>query len=214
MGIIPVSIVDNFFENPHEIRKFALAQEYFPHPNGVWPGGRTKYLHELCPDLFNGFVKQVLRTFYPKEGANCFCSLMFQKIPKNLGHGWIHADTSTLTAMVYLNEKENLGAGTSIYRPKKNILFPTLIHTERKKSLYQGKESLESVAPYEKMNNDQFEETVKISAVFNRMVAFDSMMWHGAQDLEVGENDERLILIGFFSNLDANGPIRRSRDVD
>ena len=53
MHIIPVSVIDNFLSNPNSIRNWALRQEFFPDPNGQWPGQRTKLLSEINPELAN-----------------------------------------------------------------------------------------------------------------------------------------------------------------
>jgi len=38
--IWPTLIVDNFLNNPLEVKKFALNQSYVSDPNGNWPGER------------------------------------------------------------------------------------------------------------------------------------------------------------------------------
>ena len=52
MNLYPVTVIDNFYDNPDAIRNFALAQKYkFRHEETgidyVYPGCRTKDLHEL-----------------------------------------------------------------------------------------------------------------------------------------------------------------------
>lgn len=49
MNLYPVTVINNFYENPDAIRQFALAQQYkFRHEEGdigyVYPGCRTKDL--------------------------------------------------------------------------------------------------------------------------------------------------------------------------
>jgi len=50
--IWPTLSLDNFFENPDKILKFANSFEFKPDPNGKWPGKRTDLLHVLDPVFF------------------------------------------------------------------------------------------------------------------------------------------------------------------
>lgn len=209
---VPVTILDDFFDNPDAIRDFALAQEYFD-TDGRWPGKRTKLLNEIDPDLFHHFCGKVIRLFYPDADFSFLCRSFFQKIPKGLGPGWVHVDETIITAIVYLNQNENLGSGTSIYRVKSNVVAPKVKHNDAKTALYTNKCAFDAVSSFAEDNNNQFEETIRISNVYNRLIAFDSFLWHGAQDLDVAGEDERLTLVSFFSKVDSLGPVRRSKQM-
>jgi hypothetical protein len=57
MNLYPVTVIENFYENPDAIRKFALKQKYtFCHEieniEYVYPGCRTKDLSYLDTLLF------------------------------------------------------------------------------------------------------------------------------------------------------------------
>ena len=47
--IFPILCQDDFFDNPDEIREYALSLDYKSDENGHWPGVRTRPLHEINP---------------------------------------------------------------------------------------------------------------------------------------------------------------------
>ena len=54
----PTLCVDDFYKNPEQIRDFALSLEYSK-PEGIYPGERTKYLHEIDKKLFQQFCEKL-----------------------------------------------------------------------------------------------------------------------------------------------------------
>ena len=44
---LPTMVVDNFYEEPDQVRDYALSLEYFKGDRGSWPGVRTKLFHEF-----------------------------------------------------------------------------------------------------------------------------------------------------------------------
>ena len=72
MNLYPVTVIENFYDNPDAIRKFALAQEYtycFDRPNlkYVYPGSRTKDLFDLDSVLHEKICKKIVSVFHNSE---------------------------------------------------------------------------------------------------------------------------------------------------
>ena len=93
----PITIVDNFFEEPDAIVELAEGLKFYNPNTGNWPGTRTKSLHVEDARFFNYFGMKVHSLFhdYVPEYWNLQCH--FQKImpfcddkydKKN--RGWIH----------------------------------------------------------------------------------------------------------------------------
>jgi len=205
----PTTIVDNFFENPDEIRKFALDQEYSASPDNTYPGKRSRMVNEIMPILFNGTLKKINNLFYDSNDhfiARCFS--YFQIVNKNYSHGWIHRDDPTIfTAIVYLAPGST--QGTSLFQ-KKDV-FTNSLHWDNDKREAYSKQS-DNVDSLEK-NNSLFEESVNIKGLYNRLVLFDGTMYHGAHNF-FGESDEdsRLTMVMFFDRFSCDGqvfPIQR-----
>ena len=51
----PISVVDNFYENPDRVRELALQEEFTQTKKGGFPGERTRPIHEINLGLFNFF---------------------------------------------------------------------------------------------------------------------------------------------------------------
>ena len=70
------------------------------------------------------------------------------------------------------------------------------------------------IEKYRLENNSQFEETIKVGNVYNRLIAFDSQLFHAAQSLfgNEEEDNERLTLVLFTNSLIAGrSPVFRSK---
>jgi len=217
MQTIPVTVLDNFFDNPDKVRNWALQQEYLPDPEGRWPGLRTKCIHELHDPFFQLTCRKFFSQFYEfheEKEIQWTVSMVFQIVNEEYDSGWIHSDqeTSQITGIVYLSPNSNLNGGTSIYREKSNLLQHTIRNNEYKEDSYLNKMSIEDAKQYKKEHNAQFEETIRVSNIYNRLIAFDSHLHHAAQDFFGEGQDSRLTLVFFVNKLFVNNsPVGRVR---
>ena len=62
---IPITVVDNFFKNPDEIRKVALNLGY--EIRGHHPGFRSDQLQLLNPNLYSLIAKKIFSLFMNLE---------------------------------------------------------------------------------------------------------------------------------------------------
>jgi hypothetical protein len=195
---IPTTVIDNFFDDPMWVRNFALAQDYAPAPEGIWPGERTIYLHELNPAFFDHVISRALATFYDFQFHQLDWNAKghFQRVNEKYEQGWIHRDTASITGIIYLDPDPEPTAGTTIYKPK----FPgTLeLHTMARNQSFLDTSKTQTVAHLRKENNDQFEESIVIKNQFNRLVMFDSHLYHGANTYTGQDNTSRLTLVFFI----------------
>lgn len=199
--IYPTICLDNFFNDPLKVVEFSKTIEFFKDKEGEWPGERTRPLHEIDINFFNFVSCKILSILYPNISSFKFnCGLFFQKIQNNFSNsGWIHSDinVSDFTCIIYLSSHKN--CGTSIYDQKKLGCYP--LNNENKKEVYTKNLFLEE-NKYLEENNNQFEESINIKSKFNRLIMFDSAQFHSAQRFtEKNVLEERLTLIGFFSNI-------------
>ena len=217
MQTIPVTVLDNFFDNPDKVRRWALQQEYLPDPEGRWPGLRTKLIHELDEPFFQNTCRKFFSQFYDfqrDEEIEWSVSMCFQIVHEGYDCGWIHSDgkTAQITGIIYLTPDSNLNGGTSIYREKSNLLYTVHRHDEYKQNSYLNKISIEEAKKHKEEHNSQFEETIRVSNVYNRLVLFDSHLHHAAQDFFGEGQDSRLTLVFFVNKLFVNNsPVGRVR---
>jgi len=211
--LIPTTIVDNFFEDPIKIREYALTQEFFNDPENSWPGQRTRPVPSINPKLFHHVIKKSLKLFYRDDEQFEYESTMyFQLSDVSYGTGWIHADVANMiTGIIYLNPGADLSAGTTIYQPKNIGNEP--INSDIKTESFKG--TIQNCIQARNENNDQFEETIVIKNKFNRLVLFDSHLYHSANDfIGTDKDSSRLTLIFFINKLfTRNFPIHRMKKI-
>ena len=118
----PTAVVENFFENPKEVIKYAKTLDYeTPKPSEYWIGQRSHLLHVINPNLFKFIVEKVISVFYDgsKEDIRFDdAQVCFQKISKE---DWdknkisVHRDIgNSLSGVIYLSENENYDNGTRL----------------------------------------------------------------------------------------------------
>jgi len=194
--LFSVSSVDNFFEEPDKIVKLSNQFEY--KSDGTVYGIRTEPLHN---DFMIWLNKKILATLFPQQynDINFLAKTMFQKTkPSNLD-GWVHIDRpNLLTAIIYLNKEDT--SGTSFYKSKEPMFN---LNQDLKFKYFNNEINNElKVLEAKEKNNDQFKKTITIDGVYNRLITFDGSTPHAAE--VINNNEERLILISFFEEINGN----------
>lgn len=74
MNLYPVTVVENFYENPDAVRTFALNQKYkfrseIKDTPYVFPGCRSKDLSSINKPLFEKVSKKIISLFHNVEHA-------------------------------------------------------------------------------------------------------------------------------------------------
>jgi hypothetical protein len=191
---------NNFFQKPDRIADFANSLE-FSYKHKGFPGTRTENLvlsdNPECKDFANFFVAKLLNEVYTNI-LEATIDLRFHKYPvyddSDLNAGWTHIDDSDLLAgVVYLNKNfEEIDAGTSFLTPNKQISPPDNIREEfnidaTSVDIGKYKASLAS-------HNNQFNETIKVGNLYNRLVTYDSRLFHKPNSYYINHTDNRFIL--------------------
>tara|TARA_B100000700_G_scaffold237087_1_gene263186 strand:+ start:188 stop:871 length:684 start_codon:yes stop_codon:yes gene_type:complete len=210
----PLYYTTNFFDNPDEIRQWAMSLEFTKPEDGLYPGARTKLLHELDTNFFDFVHLKIMSLVYGKETkyvsweTKSYFQLIKYEDIKEDNSGWIHTDnTSALTSIIYLTPGKT-NTGTSLYKPKKAGFQPDkgdtylkLVSDETLNYYKSGKAS-EDYKNKQLTFNNNFQKLVSVNSEYNSMVAFDGGYYHSADwDLKPGE--ERLTFITFFNRINA-----------
>jgi hypothetical protein len=199
--IIPTIVVDNFFDDPYDIRRYALQQEFKKDPANFYPGKRTDTLESFNPQLADYVTNKMLSIFYPGHYKfDKVVATTFQMVESDYEEGWVHKDIddNIITGIIYLNEYMPENSGTSIYEAKQE--GNTMIHNNKKSEWI--KTAGNNGTDYREENNNLFKETITIQNKFNRLVAFDSHLFHKANGF-VGskKHDTRLTMVIFIRKL-------------
>jgi hypothetical protein len=212
MKKFPVTIVDNFYENPELVRDFALSQTFYP-SNGRYPGMRTDSIFDINQNFYQTFCEKLFGLFYDMSNTHVSWKLetTFQKISRmsenkksKFNEGWIHHDPCIFSGIIYLSMDS---VGTNIYEP----IDPndTYYCQKERDIFYLGKEISEE--EYTKgiiENNSKFKPSVQIDGKFNRLVLFEGGVWHGVPSFYCNGED-RFTQVFFVYDLNVSGEIER-----
>jgi hypothetical protein len=209
---IPLTIVDNFFEDPDSIRKKALSYEYGV--EGNHPGYRTKYLSKIDPELHKVIVHKILSLFIDLDyfKVNYNIQISFQWTPSVWEKGWVHTDDGYyLAGVIYLTSNPPLNSGTLIYEDHNNI---GNISQPLKNSAYKGRQDnnnleLHKLETYKKArdeNNSKYKTSITIENVYNRALIYPANYFHAENNFfGTTIEDSRLVLIFFLETIASNG---------
>ena len=223
--------VDNFFENPEEIVKFANTLDFTIGPKGYWPGLRTKGLHLIDKNLFNSILQKIFSTFFDYRFANVTwdnVEMYFQKTypydlknkTSTLNTGMIHQDGDfPMVGLIYLTKNANIESGTSIFFPKKfqkDYKKITSAFANRKKKIYKKpleKLTKKDLIEYENLLNDvnsNYNESVRFNNIYNRLITYNGNDYHKCNSFYTGQK-ERLTLVFFVRQIRSSSffPIQR-----
>lgn len=222
----PITVIDNFFEDPYKIREFALSCEFSGFAEN-FPGERTAMLSEISPNYFNSFCYKLFSLFYSYEhDANVAWDVntRFQKIypfdedkSSPLNSGWIHSDSHAVAAgVIYLNPKPHLDAGTSFYRIKDDVFDTSKVDYRFRNDLFANKEIDPEACKGEldKLNN-LYDKTLEVGNVFNRMAFYGSDIHHKENNFVASDTEPRLTQVFFIYKIESSeqsGPIPRMKE--
>ena len=208
MNLYPVTVIENFYENPDAIREFALAQDYTfchdrPNLKYVYPGGRTKDLFDLDSALHEKICKKLVSVFHNAEHdyMRWALSTNFQSVSADYNEGVIHTDHDTIFAgVLYLTPDAPLNSGTSLYKKSKTF-------NEKKYLQALDKNDAKFRAGKMKMDtsyHSMFDEVVRVNNVYNTLIIYEGRHFHAANQF-FGKTleDSRLAQVFFINKIDA-----------
>lgn len=222
MITIPITILDDFLDNPKTIREFGLSLNYSQSPMGNFPGKRTKCISTIHPPLFEYISKKTLSLFFPNSPITWEATMYFH-LSKDLEKtGWIHQDPFQITSLIYLSPPTpNVNRGTSLYKLLSNKFHP--YNSPKESDIYKNmpshyitdKISQETYNKKSQWEEKTFHKILDIPDMFNRLICFDPSTYHANNNIKSPNSQDRLTLITFYNNLShpSNFPIPRSKQT-
>jgi hypothetical protein len=194
---------NDFFNNPQKIIELSKKQTY--KNSERWPGKRTDNLLESTDpeirDFAVFFAKKLGTEVFPGISRfNTHISFHINDVYDDeiSNEGWIHNDDVTLAGLVYLTPNEaNFNNGTSIFLKKGEQDFRNTDYRSRK-DFNLTKIATEQYKKDLEMNHRNFEETVRFGNLFNRLIAYDSNLWHRPNNYKTNTTFPRTTLLFFI----------------
>jgi len=222
MNLYPtVTVIENFYKNPDEIRNFALKQKFtycheLTNIDYVYPGCRTKDLFELDKTLYEKVCKKLVSVFHntQQDQMRWAITTSFQVVEAKFGRGVLHQDDNTIFAgILYLTPDAPLNAGTSLFKPNKSF-----DEEKYRFALKQNDINFKANKPVSTEFHSMFDETVRVNNVYNTMILFNAQTYHAANEffgdsLKTG----RMAQVFFISKIDAKSydifPLQRTQSI-
>jgi predicted O-methyltransferase YrrM len=189
-------IIDNFYKNAYDTRKFILTQEFTV--RGNYPGQRTiSFANEELKKIIQKYVEpfggKITHFPMPKEDgsdAHGIYNGSFQYATSR-DRSWVHIDGyDNWAGVLYLTPNAPISSGTSFYKFKDG--------TTCKKDI----DILKNKEETDKWSQDltKWSEIDKVGNIFNRLILFNSNNFHMSRDYfgDTKENS-RLFQVFFFS---------------
>lgn len=184
-------IIDDFYSDVDEVRKFALSQEY--PVSGNYPGRRS------LPFLNNSMKETIESVISPFYGKVTYWSdeqyTGSYQFTTSRDRSWIHADQTTKWAGVcYLTPDAPLSSGTGLFKHKKTGLSFAPKNPD-------GSYNMDILNEIYKDSQDitKWELVDRIGNIYNRLVLYRGDYFHISLDYFGQDiNDGRLIQTFFF----------------
>lgn len=208
MNLYPVTVIENFYENPDAIRKFALNQKFTfcrdrANLEYVYPGSRTKDIFDINPILHEKICKKLVSVFHNAEHdfMRWAISTSFQSVTEEYDQGVIHTDQNTIFAgVLYLTPNAPLNSGTSLFRKNENFNEGKYQEALAANDTRFREGDIAMSTDYHSM----FDEIVRVNNVYNTLIIYEGRHFHAANKF-FGKSlkDSRLAQVFFINKIDA-----------
>jgi hypothetical protein len=161
-------IVDDFYDNPDDVRNFALSQEFSV--RGNYPGMRTKsFLSDSVKEVINALVSHAaggVTDWLLDENGDGYTGAF--QICTAEDRTWIHSDYNNMWAGVcYLTPDAPISGGTALYMHKKT----------KERSSIGSMDHGEDARDYTK-----WEVVDRIGNIYNRLILYPGKLYHASVD--------------------------------
>ena len=161
-------VIDDFYNNPDDVRNFALSQEFSI--RGNYPGLRTKsFLNDSHKDIINSLVSYAgggVTDWLLDENGDGYTGAF--QICTSEDRTWIHSDYNDMWAGVcYLTTDAPISGRTALYMYKE---------TKRRSSI-DNIDYREDARDYTK-----WEVVDRIGNIYNRLILYPGNLYHASMD--------------------------------
>jgi len=177
-------VVDNFYEDPDYIRKFALQQTLVKHPNnhkGIRSDGVFRF--PGLKERFERLLGTKIRAWEHYGTNGCF------QINVAGEQAVYHSDGQTYAGVIFLTPNAPGSAGTQFFRSKDGI---RKTDDSNYSDVFKG-------GYYD---STRFEKMDVVGNVYNRLVLFDAKLIHAADTYFGKEKEDGRLIQLFFFDLD------------
>lgn len=202
-------IVDNFYQDPNQVRNYALMQQYDEPKNSNYPGVMSK--SSFFTDDHYQVFREITNEDIEQQGGSSLCGKFRLTKQTDSFTQYIHfdpGDAQVWSGVAYLSLPEHytnsngtvINAGTSFWKHKETGL-EAIPHSKEEISRYgwNSVEDLKHFLETEGINETKWEKTFTVPIKYNRLVLFRPWLFHSS-GIQFGNsfNNSRLIQVFFL----------------
>lgn len=196
-------VVDDFLNDPDQLRNIALKAEYSEfHPDAMYPGRNSVH-----PQKINGYTEAISKIvdepLIPMEYHGTSNGKFRTTQTGQIGSARIHIDNCHWTALLCLSKPEHCQGGTEFYRhiPTNTEKAPLTSNELKDYGVSNFTELWDNLINAHTNDASKWERTFTIPMKYNRLILLRPWYWHDAGD-GFGDciENSRLIYMGFFNN--------------
>lgn len=168
----PVIVINNFLQNPDEVRELALGAEY--KQDKVYPGKRSPQ------ETIEGPMLKVFERFIGKPILKMESVFQIQPVDYE-EKSFIHGDPSEWAAVLYLNKDCDGKPGTNFYRHKETGIERLKIGVDLMfAAIENGVQPDEILAPLirDRFDPSKWDVTLSVPVKYNRLVLYSARLYH------------------------------------
>lgn len=185
-------ITDDFYQDPDQVRQYALNQEFSVYGN--YPGQRTRpVFYDSLKNSIQYIVQQAGGKITQFEEFDYTTAFQYTTAKDS---SWIHSDQTTMWAGVcYLTPNAPLTAGTALYKHKETGLYRTALKPD---GSYDS-ELMDKIY-VDSRNLSKWEMVDVVGNKYNRLVLYRGDLFHSSLDyFGTNQYDGRLFQTFFFN---------------
>lgn len=195
-GVTTLITVDEFYDNPMEVRKFALSAGYpKPHEGKTYPGRNSEksYYPDWMDEKISQIVGEPLELSPGQMNGGFRVSLEGDEYKQDIHSDMFHVadptDSNTWAGVLYLSDPQfcvdgdgNQYSGTKLWRHKRlGWERIPITREEGTKFGYDNYTKLrDEVIEGDGIDRSKWVETADVKMAFNRLVMFRPWMFHSA----------------------------------
>ncbi len=166
-------LIDDFYNNPYDVREFALKQEFSV--VGNYPGFRT--VSHTNPSIYSTIQEAVKNAGGQITNFSTDSHNGSYQYALSSDKSWIHADEQTWAGICFLTPDAPLSGGTALYRHK-----ATGLESRPRRSDRSIDEELLSSIYRDSQDMDKWELTDRLANKFNRLILYRGDYFHMSLD--------------------------------
>jgi hypothetical protein len=186
-------VVDDFFENPEEVRRLALATDYVKDPHTPNYTSTQKFNPPSMYEVMGNLIG------VPVHDSGLDFSGKFRITMKDaVRERDIHIDHPEWNAIIYLNLPKQCEGGTSLWKHKATGWDEVPSEAHAKEAGFPDlHQAMHTVLGKDGVDRSRWEEIVRIPMKFNRLVIIRSTLFHSSFN-DFGDSFENARLVQTF----------------